>query len=140
MQVPPAEDEDWYCRFCIAKKQELHHDKKKKKRKKKVKITAQYKSTGSNCVRPGVIIPSITKVKAKDAANKSVKNVKTKKVPKGDKMQMKPLKGKSIAAKGKATKSVMKVKTVKKKQDIVMSCNVIQVVGIVFCKLCDRCK
>ncbi|XP_071557834.1 uncharacterized protein Taf3 isoform X3 [Temnothorax nylanderi] len=40
MQVPPAEDEDWYCRFCIAKKQELLHDKKKKKRKKKVKVTA----------------------------------------------------------------------------------------------------
>ncbi|KAL0108604.1 hypothetical protein PUN28_015224 [Cardiocondyla obscurior] len=40
MQVPPAEDEDWYCRFCIAKKQELVHDKKKKKRKKKVKVTA----------------------------------------------------------------------------------------------------
>ncbi|XP_076172400.1 TBP-associated factor 3 isoform X1 [Ptiloglossa arizonensis] len=40
MQVPPAENEDWYCRFCIAKKQELHHDKKKKKRKKKVKVSA----------------------------------------------------------------------------------------------------
>ncbi|KAG7208725.1 hypothetical protein KM043_014923 [Ampulex compressa] len=40
MQVPPADNEDWYCRFCIAKKQELHHDKKKKKRKKKVKVTA----------------------------------------------------------------------------------------------------
>ncbi|XP_076641348.1 TBP-associated factor 3 isoform X2 [Halictus rubicundus] len=40
MQVPPAANEDWYCRFCIAKKQELHHDKKKKKRKKKVKVTA----------------------------------------------------------------------------------------------------
>ncbi|XP_012221841.2 transcription initiation factor TFIID subunit 3 isoform X3 [Linepithema humile] len=40
MQVPPADDEDWYCRFCIAKKQELLHDKKKKKRKKKVKVTA----------------------------------------------------------------------------------------------------
>lgn len=66
-------------------------------------------------MRPGVIIPSITKVKAKD--NKSgIKSVKTKKVSKGDvKMQMKPLKGKSMAAKGKATKSVMKVKTIKKK-------------------------
>lgn len=66
-------------------------------------------------MRPGVIIPSITKVKAKD--NKSgVKSVKTKKVPKGDvKMQIKSLKGKSITAKGKATKSVTKVKTVKKK-------------------------
>ncbi|XP_020280557.1 transcription initiation factor TFIID subunit 3 [Pseudomyrmex gracilis] len=40
MQVPPAADEDWYCRFCIAKKQEQLHDKKKKKRKKKVKATA----------------------------------------------------------------------------------------------------
>lgn len=40
MQVPPADNEDWYCRYCIAKKQELHHDKKKKKRKKKVKVTA----------------------------------------------------------------------------------------------------
>ncbi|XP_046485681.1 transcription initiation factor TFIID subunit 3 isoform X1 [Neodiprion pinetum] len=40
MQVPPAKNEDWYCRLCIAKKQELHHDKKKKKRKKKVKVTA----------------------------------------------------------------------------------------------------
>jgi len=60
-------------------------------------------------------MPDITKVKAKD--NKSgVKSVKTKNMPKSDvKMQMKPLKGKSIAAKGKATKSVMKVKTVKKK-------------------------
>lgn len=67
-------------------------------------------------MRPGVIIPDITKVKAKD--NKSgIKSVKTKKVPKDDKMQMKSLKGKSIAAKGKATKSVMKEvkKTVKKK-------------------------
>lgn len=66
-------------------------------------------------MRPGVIIPNVTKVKAKD--NKSgVKSVKTKKVPKSDvKMQMKPLKGKSIAAKGKATKSVVKVKAVKKK-------------------------
>lgn len=40
MQVPPAADEDWYCRFCIAKKQEQLHDKKKKKRKKKVKTAA----------------------------------------------------------------------------------------------------
>lgn len=66
-------------------------------------------------MRPGVIIPSITKVKAKD--NKSgIKSVKTKKVPKGDvKMQVKPLKGKSIATKGKATKNVVKVKAVKKK-------------------------
>ncbi|XP_012258463.1 transcription initiation factor TFIID subunit 3 isoform X2 [Athalia rosae] len=40
MQVPPAKNEDWYCRICLAKKQELHHDKKKKKRKKKVKVAA----------------------------------------------------------------------------------------------------
>ena len=140
MQVPPAEDEDWYCRFCIAKKQELLHDKKKKKRKKKVKVTAQYKSTGSNCIRPGVIIPSITKVKAKDNKD-GVKSIKTKQMPKNDvKMQIKPLKTKSIAAKGKTTKSVVKVKTVKKKQKIVMSCNVVQIAGIVFCKLRDKYK
>lgn len=66
-------------------------------------------------MRPGVIIPSITKVKTKDNKS-SVKSVKTKKVPKSDiKMQMKSLKGKSMATKGKATKSVMKVKAVKKK-------------------------
>lgn len=68
-------------------------------------------------MRPGVIIPSITKVKAKD--NKSgIKSVKTKKVSKDDvKMQMKEnkIKGKSLTAKGKTTKSVMKVKAVKKK-------------------------
>ncbi|XP_033213543.1 transcription initiation factor TFIID subunit 3-like isoform X2 [Belonocnema kinseyi] len=40
MQVPPAPNEDWYCRQCLTKKQELHHDKKKKKRKKKVKVPA----------------------------------------------------------------------------------------------------
>lgn len=115
MQVPPADDEDWYCRFCIAKKQELLHDKKKKKRKKKVKVTAQYKPTGSNCIRPGVTVPPTTKVKTKD--NKiGVKSVKTKKVPKDDvKVQMKPLKGKSIVAKGKTAKNIVKVKTVKKK-------------------------
>ncbi|XP_034939445.1 transcription initiation factor TFIID subunit 3 isoform X2 [Chelonus insularis] len=39
MQVPPATNEDWYCRLCIAKKQELHHDRKKRKRRKKVKVT-----------------------------------------------------------------------------------------------------
>jgi len=66
-------------------------------------------------VRPGVIIPSITKVKTKDNKS-SVKSVKTKKVSKSDiKMQMKSLKGKSMATKGKATKNVMKVKAVKKK-------------------------
>jgi len=66
-------------------------------------------------VRPGVIMPNITKVKGKD--NKSgVKSVKTKKVPKGDvKMQMKTLKGKPVAAKGKTTKNIVKVKSVKKK-------------------------
>lgn len=66
-------------------------------------------------MRPGVIIPSITKVKAKD--NKSgIKSMKTKKMSKSDvKMQMKSLKGKSLAIKGKSTKSIMKVKTVKKK-------------------------
>lgn len=112
MQVPPADDEDWYCRFCIAKKQELLHDKKKKKRKKKVKVTAQYKPTGSNCVRPGVTIPFTTKVKAKD--NKiGVKSVKMKKVSKNDvKIQMK---GKSIMTKGKTAKNIVKVKAVKKK-------------------------
>lgn len=112
MQVPPADDEDWYCRFCIAKKQELLHDKKKKKRKKKVKVTTQYKPTGSS-VRPGVPIPVATKVKTKDKIN--VKGVKTKKIPKGDvKVQMKPLKGKPIA-KGKTAKNIMKMKSVKKK-------------------------
>ncbi|XP_043468256.1 transcription initiation factor TFIID subunit 3 isoform X1 [Leptopilina heterotoma] len=41
MQVPPASNEDWYCRQCLSKKQELHHDKKKKKgKKKKVKMPA----------------------------------------------------------------------------------------------------
>ncbi|XP_063990504.1 transcription initiation factor TFIID subunit 3 isoform X2 [Diachasmimorpha longicaudata] len=39
MQVPPADEDDWYCRICITKKQELHHDKKKNKRRKKVKIS-----------------------------------------------------------------------------------------------------
>lgn len=114
MQVPPADDEDWYCRFCIAKKQELLHDKKKKKRKKKVKVTAQYKLTGS-CARPGVTIPPTTKVKTKD--NKiGVKSVKTKKMSKSDvKVQMKSLKGKPVTTKGKATKSIVKMKAVKKK-------------------------
>ncbi|XP_011496850.1 PREDICTED: transcription initiation factor TFIID subunit 3 isoform X2 [Ceratosolen solmsi marchali] len=40
IQVAPADNEDWYCRLCIAKKQEQYHDKKKKKRKKKVKVNA----------------------------------------------------------------------------------------------------
>ncbi|XP_014613903.1 PREDICTED: transcription initiation factor TFIID subunit 3 isoform X3 [Polistes canadensis] len=40
LQVEPAANENWYCRSCITKKQELYHDKKKKKRKKKVKTAA----------------------------------------------------------------------------------------------------
>jgi hypothetical protein len=36
IQVPPDENEDWYCRVCIVKKQENIADKKKKSRKKKV--------------------------------------------------------------------------------------------------------
>ncbi|XP_051173985.1 transcription initiation factor TFIID subunit 3 isoform X2 [Leptopilina boulardi] len=41
MHIPPASNEDWYCRQCLSKKQELHHDKKKKKgKKKKVKMPA----------------------------------------------------------------------------------------------------
>lgn len=114
MQVPPAADEDWYCRFCIAKKQEQLHDKKKKKRKKKVKTAAQYKPTGSNCVGPGVTVSPITKVKAKD--NKV--GVKTKKVSKSDGKTTQPpvAKAKPIAAKGKIVKNVAKEKTVKKKQ------------------------
>lgn len=35
IQVPPGENEDWYCRFCIAKKQEPLTEKKKRGRKKK---------------------------------------------------------------------------------------------------------
>ncbi|XP_021917768.1 transcription initiation factor TFIID subunit 3 isoform X3 [Zootermopsis nevadensis] len=35
IQVPPDENEDWYCRVCIVKKQENIADKKKKSRKKK---------------------------------------------------------------------------------------------------------
>lgn len=45
IQVPPDTNEDWYCRVCIAKKQEIHAsgggggggsggDKKKKRKKK----------------------------------------------------------------------------------------------------------
>ncbi|XP_055585843.1 transcription initiation factor TFIID subunit 3 [Uranotaenia lowii] len=38
IQVPPDSKEDWYCRVCIAKKQESHGaDEKQKKRKKKDK-------------------------------------------------------------------------------------------------------
>ncbi|XP_046401170.1 transcription initiation factor TFIID subunit 3-like isoform X3 [Ischnura elegans] len=35
MQVPPDDNEDWYCRVCIVKKEESLVDKKKKARKKK---------------------------------------------------------------------------------------------------------
>lgn len=35
IQVPPDANEDWYCRVCIAKKQEWQGGDKKKKRKKK---------------------------------------------------------------------------------------------------------
>lgn len=31
IQVPPEQDQDWFCRVCISKKQE---DKKKKRKKK----------------------------------------------------------------------------------------------------------
>ncbi|XP_037039069.1 transcription initiation factor TFIID subunit 3-like isoform X2 [Bradysia coprophila] len=37
IQVPPDANEDWYCRVCIAKKQEWQGGDKKKKRKKKDK-------------------------------------------------------------------------------------------------------
>ncbi|XP_023246704.1 transcription initiation factor TFIID subunit 3 [Copidosoma floridanum] len=40
IQVAPADNEDWYCRMCIVKKQEQYQDKKKKKRKKKMKVSA----------------------------------------------------------------------------------------------------
>jgi transcription initiation factor TFIID subunit 3 len=36
IQVPPDENEDWYCRVCIVKKQENIAEKKKKSRKKKM--------------------------------------------------------------------------------------------------------
>lgn len=35
IQVPPSENEDWFCRFCIVKKQGTHTEKKKRGRKKK---------------------------------------------------------------------------------------------------------
>lgn len=35
IQVPPDKNEDWYCRFCIVKKQGTHPEKKKRGRKKK---------------------------------------------------------------------------------------------------------
>lgn len=37
IQVPPDTNEDWYCRVCIAKKQDSQGVDKKKKRKKKDK-------------------------------------------------------------------------------------------------------
>uniref|UniRef100_A0A182QHS4 PHD-type domain-containing protein n=1 Tax=Anopheles farauti TaxID=69004 RepID=A0A182QHS4_9DIPT len=42
IQVPPEDNEDWYCRVCIAKKQDPHADaEKQRKRKKKDKKTAK---------------------------------------------------------------------------------------------------
>ncbi|XP_035908380.1 uncharacterized protein LOC118510517 [Anopheles stephensi] len=41
IQVPPDDNEDWYCRVCIAKKQDSHADEKQRKRKKKDKKTAK---------------------------------------------------------------------------------------------------
>uniref|UniRef100_A0A182N1K8 PHD-type domain-containing protein n=1 Tax=Anopheles dirus TaxID=7168 RepID=A0A182N1K8_9DIPT len=41
IQVPPEDNEDWYCRVCIAKKQDSHADEKQRKRKKKDKKTAK---------------------------------------------------------------------------------------------------
>ncbi|XP_014220804.1 transcription initiation factor TFIID subunit 3 [Trichogramma pretiosum] len=35
IQIAPAENENWYCKPCIVKKQATYNDKKKKKRKKK---------------------------------------------------------------------------------------------------------
>uniref|UniRef100_A0A182SUF0 PHD-type domain-containing protein n=1 Tax=Anopheles maculatus TaxID=74869 RepID=A0A182SUF0_9DIPT len=41
IQVPPDDNEDWYCRVCIAKKQDSQADEKQRKRKKKDKKTAK---------------------------------------------------------------------------------------------------
>ncbi|XP_050076126.1 nascent polypeptide-associated complex subunit alpha, muscle-specific form [Anopheles maculipalpis] len=41
IQVPPEDNEDWYCRVCIAKKQDSHADEKQRKRKKKDKKTSK---------------------------------------------------------------------------------------------------
>lgn len=35
IQVPPDQDQDWYCRVCISKKQEGDKKKKRKKKDKK---------------------------------------------------------------------------------------------------------
>lgn len=37
IRVPPDDNEDWYCRNCLAKKEEALLSDKKKKRKKKEK-------------------------------------------------------------------------------------------------------
>uniref|UniRef100_A0A182K466 PHD-type domain-containing protein n=1 Tax=Anopheles christyi TaxID=43041 RepID=A0A182K466_9DIPT len=41
IQVPPDDNEDWYCRVCIAKKQDSQADEKQRKRKKKDKKTSK---------------------------------------------------------------------------------------------------
>uniref|UniRef100_A0A182W500 PHD-type domain-containing protein n=1 Tax=Anopheles minimus TaxID=112268 RepID=A0A182W500_9DIPT len=41
IQVPPDDNEDWYCRVCIAKKQDTAADEKQRKRKKKDKKTSK---------------------------------------------------------------------------------------------------
>ncbi|XP_052899934.1 uncharacterized protein LOC128306454 [Anopheles moucheti] len=41
IQVPPDDNEDWYCRVCIAKKQDTQADEKQRKRKKKDKKTSK---------------------------------------------------------------------------------------------------
>ncbi|XP_074109761.1 TBP-associated factor 3 [Cotesia typhae] len=38
MHVPPASNENWYCSFCIAKKNEAIPDKKKQKKKVKINV------------------------------------------------------------------------------------------------------
>lgn len=37
IQIPPDETENWYCRYCILKKNEDLQSDKKKKRKKREK-------------------------------------------------------------------------------------------------------
>ncbi|XP_050099395.1 treacle protein isoform X2 [Anopheles aquasalis] len=41
IEVAPAENEDWYCRVCIGRKQDAHKDEKQRKRKKKDKNKAR---------------------------------------------------------------------------------------------------
>ncbi|XP_053677978.1 uncharacterized protein LOC128728381 [Anopheles nili] len=41
IQVPPDDNEDWYCRVCIGKKQNSQADEKQRKRKKKDKKTSK---------------------------------------------------------------------------------------------------